>query len=466
MPGKSQASIKTELDIIEKLISIHPEGVSRPDLEAEFSVTQGRTIPWRTLLRRLATLADHGRIRVKGKARSAVYQPTAEPAAQPSALDAGEIPLTEAAVQLRALVRQPMAKRTPVGYNAGFLEAYAPGKTAYVPQALRKQLYNMGGTPDADLPAGTYAREILGRLLIDLSWASSRLEGNTYSRLDTQNLIEFGQRAAGKDATETTMILNHKTAIEILVEAAEEIDFNRYTLFSLHAALSENLLGDPADEGRLRTRIVGITGTTFTPLSIPQKIEEYFDLFLNKARAIPDPFEQAFFAMVHIPYLQPFSDVNKRTSRLAANIPLIKANLCPLSFIDVPQQVYVDGTVAVYEDNRVELLRDVFVWAYARSCTQYRVIRDSMGEPDPFRLRYRQELATAVRETVQTGSPPARRQLEDRARNLGVPEGDVDQFVTSALTLLVALSENNAGRYQIRPSEFTKWKSNLAPDGG
>ncbi len=291
-----------------------------------------------------------------------------------------------------------------------------------------------------------------------------RLEGNTYSRLDTQNLIEFGQRAVGKDATETTMILNHKAAIEFLVQDAKDIDFNRYTLFSLHAALSENLLGDPADEGRLRTRIVGITGTTFTPLSIPQRIEEYFDVFLNKAGAIPDPFEQAFFAMVHIPYLQPFADVNKRTSRLAANIPLIKANLCPLSFIDVPQQAYIDGTVAVYEDNRVELLCEVFSWAYARSCTQYRVIRDSMGEPDPFRLRYRQQLASAVRDTVQTGSPPSRETLDRRARDLGVQADDVEQFATSALTLLVALTENNAGRYQIRPSEFTRWKSQFGPD--
>lgn len=80
---------------------------------------------------------------------------------------------------------------------------------------------------------------------------------------------------------------------------------------------------------------------------------------------------QAFFLMVHLPYLQPFEDVNKRTSRLAANIPLIHHNLCPLSFIDVPQSAYVDAMIGVYELNRIELLRDVFVWAYERSCQQY-----------------------------------------------------------------------------------------------
>jgi len=267
----------------------------------------------------------------------------------------------------------------PVSYDGAFLEAYTPGKTWYLSKALRTRLHEIGRTADAAQPAGTYAREIFARLLIDLAWASSRLEGNTYTRLDTQNLIEFGQRAEGKDATEAQMILNHKAAIELLVEHADAVRFNRYTMLNLHAALSENLLGDPSDEGRLRTRIVNITGTTYTPLGIPQKIEEYFNLLLTKADAITDPFEQAFFVMVQLPYLQPFADVNKRTSRLAANIPLITANLCPLSFVDIPQQAYVDAVLGVYELRRVDLLRDVFLWAYERSAAQYRVVREAMS---------------------------------------------------------------------------------------
>jgi len=51
--------------------------------------------------------------------------------------------------------------------------------------------------------------------------------------------------------------------------------------------------------------------------------------------------------------------VNKRVSRLAANVPLIQKNLCPLSFVDVPERDYVLGTLGVYEMTRVELLRDV-----------------------------------------------------------------------------------------------------------
>src|SRR3546814_9760699 len=91
-------------------------------------------------------------------------------------------------------------------------------------------------------------------------WASSRLEGNTYSRLDTQNLIQFGQLAAGKDQLEAQMILNHKAAIEMLVEQAGEIGFNRYTVQNLHALLADNLLPDAAAGGRLRRVDVAIAG--------------------------------------------------------------------------------------------------------------------------------------------------------------------------------------------------------------
>jgi Fic family protein len=192
------------------------------------------------------------------------------------------------------------------------------------------------------------------------------LEGNTYSRLDTQNLIEFGRYAEGKDAQDAQMILNHKAAIELLVDDTDVIGFDSHTFLSLHGLLSENLMPDPDASGRLRSRPVDIGGTVFIPLGAPQVIEDCFHAILDKASEISDPFEQAFFVMVHLPYLQPFEDVNKRVSRLVANISLLKHNLCPLTFIDVPDRAYIDATLGVYELNRVELLRDLFVWAYER----------------------------------------------------------------------------------------------------
>ena len=168
------------------------------------------------------------------------------------------------------------------------------------------------------------------------------------------------------------MILNHKDAIEFLVDGAEEIGFNRYTLLNLHALLADNLLADPEATGRLRHIGVGIAGSVFHPLEMPPLIQECFDQVLAAASAIRDPFEQAFFAMVQLPYLQPFDDVNKRVSRLAANIPLFKGNLSPLSFEDVPRDLYTEAILGVYELKRIELLRDVFLWAYGRSAAPLR----------------------------------------------------------------------------------------------
>lgn len=199
------------------------------------------------------------------------------------------------------------------------------------------------------------------------------------------------------------MILNHKAAIELLVEQASEVGFNRYTILNLHALLSDNLLADPQACGRLRAIPVVVAGTVYHPLEIPQLIEECFQRILDAAAVIADPFEQAFFAMVHLPYLQPFEDVNKRVSRLAANLPLIRENLSPLSFVDVPENAYVEGLLGVYELNRVELLRDVFIWAYERSCARYSAVRQSLGDPDPFRMRYRTLVAETVAEVVRGG---------------------------------------------------------------
>jgi fido (protein-threonine AMPylation protein) len=469
MPRATRAELGRQREALLELIAAHPEGIGRENLAREYEAQYGTRLEWRTLLRRLRGLVAAERIRAVGQGRRRVYQAIprsalwpaeavrqdGEPAASGSEED--YVPLSPAGAEIRSLIRRPMSQREPVGYRLEFLEAYQPGKTWYLPEQTRRRLRELGTTPDPERPAGTFARDVFDRLLIDLSWASSRLEGNTYSRLDTQNLIQFGQEAEGKDGQQAQMILNHKRAIEFLVDDAEVAGFDRRTLTTIHSALSENLLDDPGDEGGIRKRPVRISGTPYVPIAIPQVIEDALDRLLASASAIPDPFEQAFFAMVHIPYLQPFTDVNKRTSRLAANIPLIRANLCPLSFVDVPELAYVEGTLAVYEQNRVELLRDVFEWAYARSCAQYRVVRESMGQPDPLRLRYRDELAEAVRDTVISLRPPNAGLLRAWAEEHGVPGDDRDGFVERALSLLVSLHEGNTGRYRIRPSQFSEW---------
>lgn len=368
------------------------------------------------------------------------------------------IPLSADSRDIVAYINSPLEARKPVGYQRDFLDAYIPNETFYLSESLRRQLHQVGKTAQADAPAGTYSRAILSRLLIDLSWASSHLEGNTYSRLDTRELIEHGKVAKGKGAIETQMILNHKTAIELMVENIAEAQFNRYMLMNLHSALSENLLPNPADEGRIRQHTVDIGQSVYRPLSTPQQIEDALEVLLATANLISDPFEQSFFMMVHLPYLQPFADINKRTSRLAANLPLFRANLCPLTFLDVPEQAYSRATLGVYEMTRVELLRDLYVWAYERSTQEYLAIKQELAEPDPARLAWRDLIKKTIREVVTQSELDAFIVIQ-QAVDAVVPESERGAVQALIIEELRRLHLGVLARYGLRPSEFLAWNA-------
>ncbi len=418
------------------------------------------TVPRRTLQRWLAALVKAKELIVIGQARARRYLlPHTAQKVQVELIGSVPFSLTADAVAVQKKVSQPLHYRQPVTYRREFLDGYHPNKTHYLPENIRKKLWKLGGSEEGHYPAGTYARQIFHRLLIDLSWNSSRLEGNTYSLLETERLLELGSAAAGKNLKETQMILNHKAAIEFLITSVEEIGVNRYTILNLHTLLSDNLMSDPAASGRLRAISVGISHSTYLPIAIPPVIEECFDLLISKAHAIQDPFEQAFFLMVQIPYLQAFDDVNKRTSRLAANIPLIQHNLCPLSFIDVPEQMYVNGLLGVYELNRIELLRDVFVWAYERSCNLYSTTRKAIGEPDPFRMQYRNAIRQVISEIVRQGwnKSQAVSAIRQHAGDF-IPMQDQPRFIEIVERELLSLHEGNIARYQLRPMEYGHWK--------
>ena len=409
-------------------------------------------VPRRTAQRWLAQLAKDGLITAVGAGRARRYL-----LAQQS-----EIPLATASKEILAYVDQPIAARTPVGYQQELLLDYRPNETWYLPAPLRDRLRRMGELPPEQkhLAAGTYGRALVSRLLIDLSWASSRLEGNTYSWLDTRRLIEESREATGSAAIETQMILNHKAAIELLVDNVDAIRFNRFTLLNLHSLLAENLLPNPNDEGRLREHLVEIGASVYRPLAVPAQIEHLFDILLEKAEGIDDPFEQSFFALVHLPYLQPFADVNKRTSRLAANMPLIRTSLCPLTFLGVPQQLYVQAILGVYETTRIDLLRDLYVWAYERSTREYIAVRQDLAEPSRLRLAYREVIKQAVYNAVMQPSadPTVERSIIEQA----VASEDREDVRFLIADELQRLHEGVLARYGIPLDAFHRWReSNL-----
>ena len=450
-----QTILSSTVDLLNS-IRAHKIGLTLAEL-----LSQRPDLARRTAQRLIAKLIESGKLEAVGQGRARRYfsadnSPDKVTSTTHADVFPSFIPLSADSQDILRYINQPLQARKPVGYQLEFLEAYRPNKTWYLSEPLRRQLHKMGRTTDVNAPAGTFSRAILNRLLIDLSWASSHLEGNTYSRLDTRELIEHGKAARGKAAIETQMILNHRTAIELLVANIDSAEFNRYTLMNLHSALAENLLPNPADEGRIRRHAVDIGKSVYRPLSAPQQIEDALTSLLSKATDIRDPFEQSFFMMVHLPYLQPFADVNKRTSRLAANLPLFRANLCPLTFLDVPEQAYSCATLGVYEMARVELLRDLYLWAYERSTQEYQAIKQDLAEPDPLRLAWREFIKQAIREVIMH---PEIDPLSSIQKSVAKQIPQHEQMDVKALLVeeLRRLHEGVLARYGLRPSEFAAW---------
>lgn len=435
------------------ILSLHPNGLSMEKLRQELA----SNLSQRTVQRHLKELIEQGTVLRSGQGPATVYQLT-KPREATQNISA-DLPLSLEAKEVYELIDQPLAKRPAVDYNRAFLDAYLPNETTYLRESQVQKLLEISGGGDSRLKAGTFARQVMDRLLIDLSWNSSRLEGNTYSLLETERLLREGKSNDAKSALDAVMILNHREAIEYLVENAEDLDYSAFTVRNVHALLSDNLMGDLGACGRLRKIAVGIHGTSYRPLAIPGLIEECLLQILEKARAINDPFEAAFFLLVHIPYVQAFEDVNKRTSRLMANLPLLKANLCPLSFVDVPTDVYMRGLIGIYELNRIELLRDVFLWAYTRSAQRYATVQKQLGEPDPFRTRYRKEIRALVKEAVDSRMSRGEATVYIQkwvAQHLDVPGSP--RLIAAVEQELLNLNRGNIARYKLKEPDFEQWR--------
>lgn len=419
-------------------IATHP-GCGREEIRRHVTADASATTVWRVLKR----LIEEGRLEASGRARATSYA-----LAGPEAV--------------RTHLRTPYNLRAPTVYKNEFIDRYVPGRTYYLNDSERRRLHDAGRPLSPPLSAGTYARRILERLLVDLSWASSRMEGNTYNILETERLIRFGEEASGKDRKEAVMILNHKDAIQYVVDHSSDITISRLDLFSIHALLADGLLIDPAMGGRLRQMPVGISDSSYRPLDDAFAIEEEFRIMTAKAEAIADPFEKSFFLLVHIPYLQAFAAVNKRTSRVAANIPLLKADLAPLSFLTMDDATYIDGLIGVCELNNVSLLREIYIDAYLTSARNYGVLRAELETPHRAALVYRDFVREAVRRNVLESRGLDRAKTLAMAAEAGIPQADHEHVVDYIGNEISGLHEGNAIRYRLTVDDLASIPS---PDG-
>lgn len=365
-------------------------------------------VPDRTLRNWLKELVEDGALEARGELKGRRYrlrpgsmQGTAVSSSAALARITGthEIFSPESLALIRR-IEAPIYTRPPATYREDWVQSYVPNESVYLSQERRAELVALGKRDPIYGKAGTYIKKIYDRLLIDFSFNSSRLEGNTYSLADTEKLLLQGAAAPGKQNAERIMILNHKEAISYLVRDVAGLQVDEPTIRTLHYLLADSLVA-PELAGQIRDESVRVSGTTYAPLEGRERLTRLLDAVLATARAIADPFEQAFFLLVHISYLQPFIDVNKRTARLASIIPLIKGDYVPQSFVDANQDAYLKATIAVYELNEVGPLADIYTWSYRRSCQRFDTTALAVGF-DEIAALYRTQRRAMVTDLVRS----------------------------------------------------------------
>lgn len=436
--------MNSQADTLQKSILAVFDAASNPlmpsDLEAALAKL-GHPIKRSALGVRLNALLNQKEIEKLGRGRAVRYQRRSE----------------------AAWFAIPSDQRPNVPYDYHRLGAYVPNETHWLTMEMRDALEK---AQPARTSISTYARDVAEKLAVDLSYASSQLEGNTYTYLDTEVLVKYGQAAVGKEADETQMILNHKQAVSYLVDVSAETQLLPRTIREFHSLLAQDLL-DPREVGAIRQRTVSIGGSSYQPLAIPSRLQEEFERLVTKGNAIINPFEQSLFWMVSLAYLQPFLDVNKRTGRLVCNVPLLREGRAPLSFMAMDKTGYVKGLLEFYELGLTATIAETFTQAYVASAQRY----DAHLTRDPQSLlidrQYKREIAQIVGEWVNNVAHQEPDHWEDVIASVLSPitlsEGASTAIEERAKTVINGLNEANRIIYGISHADYELYVKHLVP---
>lgn len=208
----------------------------------------------------------------------------------------------------------------------------------------------------------------LERLAIDLCWKSSQIEGNTYSLLETERLLKEKETAAGKTKEEAIMLLNHKDAIDFIVENPDYLSpLSVSKIEDIHGLLIKEL----GVEKNIRSRRVGISGTNYRPLDNEYQIKEALSNMCDLVNTKECIFEKALLLLVLISYIQPFVDGNKRTARIVSNAILINHKHCPISFRTIDSIEYKKAMLLFYEQNNISNFKEIFIDQYRFAVNTY-----------------------------------------------------------------------------------------------
>jgi Fic family protein len=425
-------------------------------------------VPDRTLRNWLRGLVEEGAIEFRGERKGRRYRLVERPVVvvpapgtitvegQPPAVAVRPIFTAESQALIKR-VEAPLYTRPPATYREDWLQTYVPNESTYLTPKQREELAALGKRDPIYGRAGTYIKKIYDRLLIDFSFNSARLEGNTYTLADTERLLLQGAAAPGKPNAERIMILNHKEAIAYLVRHIDTLQPDENTIRTLHYLLADSLVA-PGAAGQIRDESIRVGGTTYAPLDGRERLTRLLLSLLEKARAITNPFEQSFFLLVHISYLQAFVDVNKRTARLASIIPLIRGDYVPQSFVDLDQDAYLKATIAVYELNEVGPLADVYAWSYRRTCQRFDTTVQVVGF-DEIAALYRPSRRALVTDLVRAKVP------QDKVAEwitahvpANVEPQHREKFISDVLAELENLDASRIGGLGITREELEAWQ--------
>lgn len=243
-------------------------------------------------------------------------------------------------------------------YNFELLDILADTQLFTKPEHEKLSLLQRQFTTNISKLTPIQYRDDMEKLAIDLSWKSSQIEGNTYSLLETEYLLKEKAMAVGKSKDEATMLLNHKEALDYIVEHQHYLQpISVLKMENIHGILIDNLGVDR----NIRNRRVAITGTNYRPLDNQFQISEAMQGVCELVNSKSDVFEKALLLLVLISYIQPFNDGNKRTARILSNAELIANDYCPISFRTIDPIEYKKAMLVFYEQNNISAFKKIFI---------------------------------------------------------------------------------------------------------
>ena len=311
----------------------------------------------RTLKRIIAELVQNGDVIVEGKGKATRYSLSAQAhLMMPLNIDT-------------YFIKDIDERKVQESFNFQLIQDVLPRVTLFTPEekirlesAHKEFLANMETLSDLE-----YRKE-MERLGVDLSWKSSQIEGNTYSLLETERLLQEKPTAQGKNKEEDIMLLNHKDALDFILDNPDYLkELSVRRLEDIHSILTKELgVGNG-----IRKRRVGITGTNYRPLDNEFQIREALEDTCQLINGKENVFEKALLILVLLSYIQAFTDGNKRTARISSNAVLIAWGYCPISFRTVDSVDYKKAMLMFYEQNNIAAFKKIFIEQYEFAVKNY-----------------------------------------------------------------------------------------------